>query len=124
VCENVCVEGSVIVLDSDLIVEASVLETRLGPLHVIHIEENQVWFSCPHALRPGDELVELKGKLSDIHEAFIAEWQKRWDCHRHLPDDHWDELLSLTRHLLTADTMQIQPITLDRWEGSHPCQEE
>ena len=111
-------EGSVEVLDSSQIQEASVLETRNGPLHVLHIEENQVWFTSPHALVPGDELalVHMKGEIADIHEAFLQEWTKRWDRHRDLPADHWTEILSLTDHILHAPLMPLEPISLDRWK--------
>ena len=111
-------EGSVEVEDSNPIQEATVLETRVGPLHVIHIEENQVWFTSPHSLLPGDELaiVELQGQVSDIHEAFLREWTRRWDRHRHLPDDHWDEVLALTQTMLYADSMKLEPLTLERWK--------
>lgn len=111
-------EGSVVVDNSIPIQHASVLETRCGPLHVIHIEDNQVWFTCPHSLTPGDILAEvhMKGQLHEVHDAFIQEWMKRWDRHRHVPDDHWQEVLELTRHVLNCPTMPLQPITLTRWK--------
>ena len=111
-------EGSVEVEDSRPIQAASRLESRHGPLPVIHIEENQVWFTSPHALLPGDELavVELQGEVGEIHEAFLREWTARWDRHRHLPDDHWDEVIALTQTLLHADTMELEVITLERWK--------
>jgi len=111
-------EGSVEVADSDLIQEAAVLETRTGPLQVIHIEANQIWFTSPHTLVPGDEVavVELQGRVQDVHTAFLQEWTRRWDRHRHLPPDHWEEVLALTKTILHADQMPLAPITLDRWK--------
>ena len=41
-------EGSVIVDNSDPIQHAATLESRAGSMHVIHIEERQVWFTSPH----------------------------------------------------------------------------
>ena len=87
-------------------------------MQVIHIEANQVWFTSPHTLVPGDEIavVELQGKVQDIHQAFLAEWTKRWDRHRHLPPDHWTDILALTKTILHAEEMQLEPISLDRWK--------
>ena len=111
-------EGSVEVANSDPIQEAAVLETRTGPIQVIHIEANQVWFTSPHTLMPGDEVavVELQGKVQDIHSSFLTEWTKRWDRHRHLPEDHWEEVIALTKTILHADPMPLTTITLDRWK--------
>ena len=116
--ETVEDEGSVIVDNSEPIQQATVLETRCGPMHVIHIEDNQVWFTCPHALQPGDVLAEvrMKGQLHEVHEAFIQEWTRRWDRHRHLPPDHWQEVMDLTSQLLDCLTMELQPISLSRWK--------
>ena len=111
-------EGSVEVLDSGPIQEATVLETHSGPLHVLHIEENQVWFTSPHSLLPGDELaiVDLQGQVGEVHDAFLREWTQRWDRHRHLSQDHWDEVIALTQSMLHADTMKLEPLTLERWK--------
>ena len=111
-------EGSVLVDCSDPIQHAAVLESRIGPLHIIHIEEQQVWFASPHQLVVGDALAEvhLKGLIHDIHQAFIDEWMRRWDRHRHLAADHWEEVIALTESLLHCPTMQLQPITLNRWK--------
>ena len=116
--ETVEDEGSFIVDNSEPIQQATVLETRCGPMHVIHIEDNQVWFTCPHALQPGDVLAEvrMKGQLHEVHEAFIQEWTRRWDRHRHLPPDHWQEVMDLTSQLLDCLTMELQPISLSRWK--------
>ena len=113
-------EGSVIVDSSDAIQHASVLESRLGPLHVIHIEEGQVWFTSPHSLDIGDTLAEinLKGQVHDIHDEFISEWMRRWDRHRHLDPSHWDEVLAITETLLDCPVMELQPITLSRWKAA------
>lgn len=40
-------DGSVIVDDSDPVQHAEVEETRTGPMHVIHIEQQQVWLTSP-----------------------------------------------------------------------------
>ena len=111
-------EGSVIVDNSDSIQNASVLETRVGPKNIIHIEEGQVWFSSTHNLVVGDTVAEvnLQGQIHEIHDEFIREWVKRWDRHGHLAPDHWDEVLSLTQSLLHYPVMDLQPITLDRWK--------
>ena len=111
-------EGSVEVADSDPIQTASVLETRTGPLQVIHIEANQIWFTSPHTLVPGDEvaIVELQGRVQDIHNSFLQEWTKRWDRHKHLPPDHWEEVLALTKTILHAEQMPLAPLTLERWK--------
>ena len=113
-------EGSVIVDSSDAIQHASVLESRTGPLHVIHIEESQVWFTSPHTLSVGDSLgeVHLKGQIHDIHDEFIKEWMKRWDRHRHLASSHWDEVLDITETLLHCPVMELTPITLTRWKAA------
>ena len=111
-------EGSVEVEDSTPIQEASVLETRAGPMEIIHIEANQIWFTSPHSLVIGDEvaIVAMQGRIQDIHTAFLQEWTKRWDRHRHLPPDHWDEVIELTKTLLHADPMVLVPLSLDRWK--------
>ena len=111
-------EGSVEVADSTPIQDAAVLETRFGPMPVIHIEANQVWFTSPHSLVQGDEVavVALKGKVQDIHDAFLEEWTQRWDRHRHLPADHWDEVIALTKSLLHGEEMSLTPITLEKWK--------
>ena len=113
-------EGSVIVDNSDNIQHASVLESRLGPLHVIHIEEGQVWFTSPHTLDIGDTLadINLKGQIHDLHDEFISEWMIRWDRHRHLDPSHWDEVLAITETLLDCPVMDLQPITLSRWKAA------
>ena len=111
-------EGSVEVADSSPIQTASVLETRTGPMQVIHIEENQVWFTSPHTLVPGDEvaMVELQGRVQDVHNAFLQEWTKRWDRHRHLSPDHWEEVIALTKTILHAEQMELAPISVDKWK--------
>ena len=111
-------EGSVEVADSTPIQEASVLETRAGPMEVIHIEANQIWFTSPHSLVPGDEvaIVELQGRVQEIHNAFLQEWTKRWDRHRHLPADHWEEVIGLTQNLLHAEPMELAPLSVEKWK--------
>ena len=111
-------EGSVVVDNSEPIQNAAVLESRSGTMHVIHIEEGQVWFTSPHTLTVGDVLAEitLQGNPQEIHEAFIREWVQRWDRHRHLEPSHWDEVLALTRTLLHCPVMTLTPITLARWK--------
>ena len=113
-------EGSVIVDDSSPIQHASTLETRTGPMHVLHVEEQQVWFTSPHQLQVGDDLaiVDMRGQDHEIHAAFLEEWTKRWDRHRHLEPGHWDEILSLTRSLLQFPDMKLRPITLQRWKAA------
>ena len=68
----------------------------------------------------GDTLAEvaLRGQIHEIHEAFIAEWVKRWDRHRHLEVNHWDEALELTQSLLQSPVMELAPITLSRWKAA------
>ena len=111
-------EGSVVVDNSDAIQHAAVLESCSGPMHVIHIEEGQVWFTSPHTLTIGDTLADIKlqGNPNEIHESFIREWVKRWDRHRHLDPAHWDEVLALTQTLLHCPVMPLIPITLSRWK--------
>jgi len=113
-------EGSVIVNCSQAIQLATVLESRTGPLHIIHIEEDQIWFTSPHTLEVGDVLAEvnLKGQINEIHDAFISEWMRRWDRHRHLAPNHWEEVLSLTESLLRGPVMELQPITLAKWKST------
>ena len=113
-------EGSVIVDSTEAIQNASILESRQGPMHIIHIEEGQVWFTSPHSLVAGDTLAEvsLRGQPHEIHEAFITEWVRRWDRHRHLEAGHWDEVLEITRSLLHCPVMELKPITLPRWKAA------
>jgi len=111
-------EGSVEVADSTPIQDAAVLETRTGPMQVIHIEANQIWFTSPHTLVPGDEvaIVELQGKVQEVHSAFLQEWTKRWDRHKHLDPTHWDEVIALTQSILHAEQMELAPLTLAKWK--------
>ena len=60
----------------------------------------------------------MKGQIDEIHQSFIHEWTKRWDRHRHLDPDHWDEILNLTEMLLKCPAMEYQPITLERWKAA------
>jgi len=111
-------EGSVIVDDTRPIQHASVLETRTGPMHIIHIEEQQIWFTSPHTLVVGDVVAEvnMQGQIHEIHQTFVEEWTKRWDRHRNLDPHHWTEILELTETLLQCPPMVLQPITLSRWK--------
>ena len=106
-------EGSVVVDDTQAIQNAAVLETRAGPKNVIHIEEGH---TTHHNLDVGDTVAEidLQGLTHEIHDAFIAEWIKRWDRHRDLSPDHWKEVLDLTQSLLRCPPMELRPITLER----------
>ena len=40
-------DGSVIVVDYDPVQHAEVEQTRTGPMHIIHIEQKQVWLTSP-----------------------------------------------------------------------------
>ena len=113
-------EGSVVVDSTDAIQHAAVLETRAGPKNVIHIEEGQIWFTSVHNLVVEDTVaeVDLQGQTNEIHQAFISEWVTRWDRHRHLSPDHWQEVLGLTRALLHCPVMELRPITLERWKNA------
>ena len=113
-------EGSVIVDNTDQLLQAEVLECRTGPLHIIHIEEGQIWFTTPHQLVPGDVIAEvhMKGQIHDIHQAFLDEWTKRWDRHRDLDPSQWDDILALTESLLECPQMPLQPLTLERWKAA------
>ena len=113
-------EGSVIVDSSQAIQNATVLETRTGPMHVIHIEEQQIWFTSPHTLVVGDVVAEvnMKGQIHEIHQAFVDEWTQRWDRHRNLAPHHWKDILDLTETLLQCPPMELKPITLQRWKST------
>eukprot|EP00438_Fugacium_kawagutii_P011445 Skav223455 [mRNA] locus=scaffold184:98175:103062:- [translate_table: standard] len=111
-------EASVIFTSQDAFNSIQPLEARTGILPIIHLEEEQVWFQVPHGLSVGDTLVQVEphGSLDAVNEAFMVEWSKRWDRHRHVPSDRWEEICKLAASTFRPKQMQLQPITLDRWK--------
>lgn len=110
-------EASVVVDDTSQFDNVTTLEARTGNLPVTVASEGQLWFSVPHRLTVGDTVVhvEATGQVDEIHDAFISEWSKRWDKHRHVPPDKWDEVVRLAELALRAPQMELQPITVERW---------
>eukprot|EP00438_Fugacium_kawagutii_P026365 Skav206086 [mRNA] locus=scaffold2150:94795:105168:+ [translate_table: standard] len=105
-------EASVIFTSQDAFNSIQPLEARTGILPIIHLEEEQVWFQVPHGLSVGDTLVQVEphGSLDAVHEAFMVEWSRRWDRHRHVPSDHDRAALRAT---------QRKPIHAIRDLGGH-----
>eukprot|EP00438_Fugacium_kawagutii_P016457 Skav207247 [mRNA] locus=scaffold523:668809:674034:- [translate_table: standard] len=113
-------EASVIIEDSSHFHPDRPVETSQGSLPVIHVEEHQIWFAVPHGLQQGDIVaqVEPKGSVHDIHAEFIQEWLKRWDRHRNLESDHWQEIVRFVELSTPSPPrpMELSRITVDRWK--------
>eukprot|EP00435_Cladocopium_sp_Y103_P065405 s797_g27.t1 len=109
--------ASVIVDDTTDIDQSKPIETTSGPLSILHVEEGQIWFDTEHALSEGDTLTQtsMQGDVPALHEAFLEAWKQRWDAHRNLPDDHWDELINFVQASLPPARMELRPLTVERW---------
>lgn len=116
--EEVVDEATVIVNASQELHPSRPFETNQGSLPVIHVEKEQIWFEVAHHLSQGDVIaqVEQKGTLDEVHEAFLAEWTKRWDRHRHVPIDRWAEVCALATRAFHPRNMNLPEITLAQWK--------
>ena len=79
-----------------------------------HSEQGTLTFAQAHSLEVGDVLIQTAhhGSVPEIHNLFAEEWSKRWDKHRHLPEDHWQEICTYIDLALEGSPMPSQPITL------------
>ena len=79
-----------------------------------HSEQGTLTFAQAHSLEVGDVLIQTAhhGSVPEIHNLFAEEWSKRWDKHRHLPEDHWQEIRTYIDLALEGSPMPSQPITL------------
>eukprot|EP00435_Cladocopium_sp_Y103_P054336 s1144_g17.t1 len=110
-------EGSVVVDNHTDIELAKPCETTHGPLSIVHAEEGQIWFAQEHKLAVGDTVTQtsMQGDISTLHDAFLQTWLQRWDAHRHLSDDHWNEVVEFIRLAMPTAPMTLQPLTVERW---------
>ena len=79
-----------------------------------HSEQGTLTFAQAHSLEVGDVLIQTAhhGSVPEIHNLFADEWSKRWDKHRQLPEDHWQEICTYIDLALEGSPMPSQPITL------------
>ena len=89
-----------------------------GVHHAHMIEDGQLWFDVEHSLVPGDCLVQTEpiGSIQALHTAFGNEWCKRWDKHRGVPFDTWDDINAIADSILPSSPMVCQDITIDQWK--------
>eukprot|EP00435_Cladocopium_sp_Y103_P021973 s4782_g5.t1 len=110
-------EGSIVVDKTDDLDLTKPCETPQGPLSIVHAEEGQIWFAQEHHLAVGDQIAQttMQGDIPTLHEAFLQAWSQRWDAHRHMPADHWNEVVEFIRLAMPTAPMTLQPLTVSRW---------
>ena len=68
-------------------------------LSVIHAEGDCLWVEDFGDLQVGCTVTQTKclGGRAALEEAFVSEWQKRWDRHRDVPYERWTVILDFAR---------------------------
>ena len=79
-----------------------------------NVERGLIRFAQPHALEVGEVLLQSQhhGSVPEIHRMFADEWSTRWDKHRDLPSDHWQEICNYIDLTIRGPSMQDSPLSL------------
>ena len=89
-----------------------------GPISPIMTCHDTVWVRPDDMIPIGATLHQPNqiGKLEDVFDAFGQEWVKRWDKHRHLPDDFWAPMMDFIDIAIPQQPqMDLPKITYDIW---------
>ena len=82
-------------------------------MQVIMTDADMVWYN-PRSCTPqvGDTIAQndWKGSLPELFTAFQSEWAQRWDRHRNVTPDRWDEVSALIQHLPDVPARPSMPI--------------
>lgn len=94
------------------------INTNNGPQVPIVTCRDKVWLESIVGLAPGQTVRQERfvGQLEEMFTRFQSEWQKRWDTHLHVPEEHWEPLTAFFQlaHPKGPD-MQYCPITREQW---------
>ena len=80
--------------------------------------EDTVWTHPVDLAQPGDILRQenLIGHVDDLFAQFSKEWSQRWDRHKSLPHDHWQELIQFFQNTVPKQqTFELPPISYEDW---------
>ena len=78
--------------------------------HVLQLEvitPDQLWVADVAELekvQPGSAVIQRRttGRLTDIFQAFVDQWESRWGRHRNVPLSHWETIIEFARHRLVG----------------------
>ena len=73
---------------------------------------------APIDVQKGDSLMHEQdvGEVTQVMAEFASEWAKRWDRHRHTPDEQWQPVLNfISSSLPRGEIMSDAPITIEQW---------
>ncbi len=85
----------------DWVPEGSFVHQGL-PLEIHMATPDKVWMESTAGILPGHTIVQRSGlgRLSDIFDAFIAQWTQRWCRHDAVPDSQWNSIIDFVRDKL------------------------
>ena len=89
-----------------------------GPVQVGLHDGPRIQPINPVDVKEGDSLIHEHdiGEVTQVMAEFATEWAKRWDRHRHTPDDQWRPILDFIRSSLPhREPMTESPITIEQW---------
>ena len=109
---------SSMILDKNPAFEPGLMSSDQGTFEPIHCCEDQLWVDPADLLPIGSAVRQecLIGNLDDLFAQFEKEWSQRWDRHRNLPANYWDELVTFfTRAIPKQTPASLPPITYEVW---------
>ena len=77
-----------------------------------------VVFQEPHGLQIGDIMAfsDHIGEVRQIHKAFEKSWSERWDKHKNVDPNHWEEIQRFIELAIPRHQMRHQPLNLRSWQ--------
>ena len=124
--EKICREVKEVSLAKGEAILAEEVAWRPGQPFLVHDRPLEVHHSEPDCLygdfvgvQPGDKIAQhvCLGSLSEVFDAFAAEWTQRWIKLDHLAQGRWDEVFS-TFPPAVSSVMPFPPISVDMWRAT------
>ena len=90
-----------------------------GVLDTQQVDGDQIVFTAPSGLEPGDIVSQKKflGSKREVFREFENLWQSFWGKHAETPADRWSPFVNFCiEHCQSAEKMPFTPITYERWQ--------
>lgn len=89
-------------------------------LEIIHAEDDCIWVADVSHMSPGDRVVQLTPRGSDVElfQAFMDAWKTKWDRHTSVPPERWNAILNFARDKLPQVHIEHEPMTPQMLRGS------
>ncbi len=83
----------------------------------IYVERDKIWLEDITQCQVGDPVVQKKavGRLEDVFDAFVSQWQQRWGRHAEVPASQWQEILAFvdrTFPRLAFEAHEVSPAAI------------